>query len=79
VSRWYERRLEHEAKCKALEQQATQLIRAAKPKKVKSPKLAPLPLTETSGWLPLADLKRALRARRQLRKKWACLIRSTAN
>ena len=69
MSRWYERRLEREAEYKALERQATQLIRAAEPRKAKGPKLLPPPLTETLGWLPLADLKRALRARRQLPKK----------
>ena len=56
MGRWYARHFEHEAKCKALEQQATQMIRAAEPRKPKRPKLAPPPLTETSGWLPLADL-----------------------
>jgi hypothetical protein len=64
MSRWYERRLEHEVRCKAFEQQATQLIRAAEPKKARHPKAASLPpLTQTSGWLPLTDLKRALRVK----------------
>lgn len=56
MSRWYARHFEREAECKALEQQATQLIRAAEPKKPRRLKVAPPPLTRTSGWLPLTDL-----------------------
>ena len=60
MNKWYEYRPEREAKCKTLERQATQLIRAAKPKKAIRPKVASSPPT-TSGWFPLADLKRVLR------------------
>lgn len=64
--RWYERHLAREAKHAEFERAATKkLLRAANRRARRSrPKPAPLPLPPLpTGWLPLADLRRALRAK----------------
>ena len=70
--RWYARNHKLAAKHAALEREGTALLRAdarrqravrqAKPRpKPKPPPPSPLP--PVSGWMPLADLQRALRAK----------------
>jgi hypothetical protein len=63
--KWYERRRDLEARRTELEHQASALLRADARKKARRPKPSPptSPQASSLRWLPLADLKPALRAR----------------
>jgi hypothetical protein len=63
TSRWYSRNLELEGKRADLERAADALLRTNR--RARRPKSAPLPEqpVPTRGWIPLADLSRALKAR----------------
>jgi hypothetical protein len=64
AKKWFPPAREREER-KRIERQATALIRAADRKKTRHPEppssSSPSPALTSSGWVPLADLKRALR------------------
>lgn len=62
--RWYARNHQLETRRAELEDEATRLIRIAD-RRARQPKpMTPPPLLSSAKWLPLSDLRRAMRVRR---------------